>query len=254
MAKSGEISYLEMLGAEGITHAVNKPFSDDRCGQYMISLGAIRMLLPPPPARILDLGCGTGWTSCLLAKMGYDVVGQDISPDMIHYANVNKQHYQVQNCSFTVSDYEGLNYQDEFDGAVFFDCLHHAIDEDLALRKVAEALKPGGVCITHEPGEGHAKAEASRHAVEKFDVTEKDMPPYHIIDIAKKHGFKSSEVYPFPAHLVELFCFPQHQDAVKRKHKSGWKKIKDYLRGPYRNLARMMDKKDRNGGLVVLTR
>ena len=45
--------------------------------------------LPDPPARILDMGCGGGWTSIFFAKRGYEVVGQDISQDMIDvYAHV----------------------------------------------------------------------------------------------------------------------------------------------------------------------
>ena len=77
MPKAGEIAYLRVLGERGIQHAANKPFSDTNAGGFLIALGSIRLLLPPPPARILELGCGTGWVSCLLGKMGYEVVGQD---------------------------------------------------------------------------------------------------------------------------------------------------------------------------------
>ena len=34
-------------------------------------------VLPPQPARILDLGCGTGSISVLLAEMGHSVTGID---------------------------------------------------------------------------------------------------------------------------------------------------------------------------------
>jgi SAM-dependent methyltransferase len=164
MPKAGEITYLQLAGEASIEHATNKPFSDERCGQFLIALGAIRMRLPPPPARLLDLGCGTGWTSCLFAKMGYDVVGQDIAPDMIHYANVNKQRYQTPNVRFTVCDYEDMQFADEFDGAVFFDCLHHAEDERLALKMVYRALRPGGICVTHEPGGSAIQCHGKGHA------------------------------------------------------------------------------------------
>jgi SAM-dependent methyltransferase len=39
--------------------------------------------LPPPPARIADLGCGTGTLSVLLADAGYAVDGVDFSPEMV---------------------------------------------------------------------------------------------------------------------------------------------------------------------------
>jgi SAM-dependent methyltransferase len=43
-------------------------------------------LLPSPPARVADLGCGTGTLSVLLADEGFDVVGVDFSPEMLSRA------------------------------------------------------------------------------------------------------------------------------------------------------------------------
>ena len=40
-------------------------------------------VLPPAPARVADLGCGTGTLSVLLAELSYDVSGVDLSPKMI---------------------------------------------------------------------------------------------------------------------------------------------------------------------------
>ncbi|MFC6288114.1 class I SAM-dependent methyltransferase [Nocardioides sp. GCM10027113] len=43
-------------------------------------------LLPPAPARVADLGCGTGTLSLLLAEEGHDVDGVDFSPEMLRHA------------------------------------------------------------------------------------------------------------------------------------------------------------------------
>ena len=43
-------------------------------------------LLPPAPARVADLGCGTGTLSVLLADDGYAVDGVDFSPARVHRA------------------------------------------------------------------------------------------------------------------------------------------------------------------------
>lgn len=42
--------------------------------------------LPEPPARVADLGCGTGTLSVLLAEAGYEVDGLDFSPRMLALA------------------------------------------------------------------------------------------------------------------------------------------------------------------------
>ena len=43
-------------------------------------------LLPPAPARVADLGCGTGTLAGLLTEEGYDVTGVDLSPEMVRRA------------------------------------------------------------------------------------------------------------------------------------------------------------------------
>jgi len=45
--------------------------------------GAMRRLLPAPPARVLDAGAGTGFLSLLLARAGYRVTALDLAPSML---------------------------------------------------------------------------------------------------------------------------------------------------------------------------
>jgi SAM-dependent methyltransferase len=201
MAKQGEIDYLARIGPDVLRQVLRKPFSDANRHLHLMQLGAILSLLPPVPARLLDAGCGTGWTSLFYAKSGHDVVGVDIAPDMIEQANRLKEQERVENVRFVVYDYEDMPFDACFDAAVFYDALHHAVDEGLALRAVHRALAPGGVCVTSEPGRGHA-AEAAEVA-RRFGVTEKDMPPARIIAAGRRAGFRQFRVFPNTRHLVE---------------------------------------------------
>jgi len=204
MSKQGEIDYLRNLGEAAIQHAIHKPFSDAECPRYLAQMAAILAVLPPPPGRLLDLGCGTGWTSIFFAKAGYDVVGVDIAGDMIFYANQNRDEEGLDNLSYVESDYEDLNFHEEFDCAVFNDSLHHARDERLAIRRAFEALRPGGTCLTSEPGEGHQDTELAHEVTSKLQVTEKDMPPERIIALGKEAGFRSFRFFPIP--LASIPC------------------------------------------------
>ena len=47
--------------------------------------------LPPAPAHVADLGCGTGTLAVLLAQQGYDVHGIDLSPRMVEAARAKAQ-------------------------------------------------------------------------------------------------------------------------------------------------------------------
>ncbi|MEN8153635.1 MAG: class I SAM-dependent methyltransferase [Acidobacteriota bacterium] len=146
--------------------------------------------------KILDLGCGTGWTSIFFAKNGYEVIGVDIAEDSISYANKQKEIEKLDNLTFSVYDYEDLPFNEEFDVVIFFDSLHHSVDEFLAIKMAYRSLKKGGICITSEPGKGHSKQQNSIDAMNNFNVTEKDMPAGKIVKMAKRSGFKRYKVLP----------------------------------------------------------
>ena len=196
MTKQGEIDYFKNIGMEGIRHSLSKPFSDAYCGRYLMELGAVMLLLPPPPAKLLDLGCGTGWTSSFFSRRGYDVTGQDISEIAIDHANNKQQIEKLDHLRFVVGDYEDMHFDNEFDCVVFFDSLHHSGNEQDAIKMSYKALKFGGVCITSEPGIRHAESKMTIEAVKRHHVTERNMPPKRIIKAAKNAGFKAFEIYP----------------------------------------------------------
>lgn len=245
MSKEAEQNYLAITGEAGREHNLGKPFSDSGCGTNLASIGTIMTLLPEPPARILDMGCGGGWTSIFFAKRGYQVVGQDISQDMIDLANDNQERQSLGlPLSFVCRDYEHTAAQDEFDAVVFFDCLHHADDERAALASAYRALKPGGIVITHEPGEGHSVAPGSIAAMELYGVSERDMPPHLIIRHGRDIGFRSSRIYPMQDWLLELFYRHPIPD---RKSKAGRQREAWVMEAAFKP-------SDRASAIVVMTK
>jgi 2-polyprenyl-3-methyl-5-hydroxy-6-metoxy-1,4-benzoquinol methylase len=178
--KAGERAYYANIGPEGLKHAAGKPFSDSRCGVYLLDIGALLQLLEPPPRRVLDLGCGTGWTSRFLGKAGYEVTGLDISPEAVETARRLAEAEQLTTVRFVLGDYESFAAAGDYDYVLFYDALHHAEDERTAIATAWRALKPDGAVICFEPGSGHSRSKSSRRAVEEFGVHEKDKPPRKI--------------------------------------------------------------------------
>ena len=244
--KQGEIDYLSNIGEDEARSAFDKPFSKPTCAKNLIDLGLIMALLPQPPARLLDLGCGTGWTSSFFARRGYRVVGQDIAPDMIAFAERNRTRYEAQNLEFVLSDYESLNFAKPFDCAVFYDSLHHADDERAALESVYRALRPGGVLITHEPGAGHSESAEAREAMALYGVTEKDMPPAHIRDLCLGIGFSRFEFIPDPA-LTMMITQKINIVSFERVHLSLWHRMRHLLRF-------FTDREMKDGGVCIITK
>lgn len=202
MPRTGEITYYERLGAAGRKHAAGKPFSDADCGIYFQRMGALFSLLPPAPARLLECGCGTGWLAYFLSRRGYAVTATDVAPGAIELARANPVFQDGAVPSFQVADSEQLPFDSEFDAVVYFDSLHHAVDEQAAITSAFRALRPGGVCIALEPGRGHHKKSLEVEA--DHDVTEKDMPPAYIWQLGRRAGFKNYRVVPAPQYVGKV--------------------------------------------------
>lgn len=216
MPRPGEYTYLQQIGEEGRQHSVNKPFSDDETPRFFLDMGVIFSLLPKPPARVLDCGCGTGWLSYFLARKGYEVIGQDCSADAIALAKANPMFLKTGGAvDFVCSDFEGLNYNNEFDAIIFYASLHHSQEEDKAIQCAYNALKSGGIFIAIEPGSGHGKL--SEETIKKFDVGDRDMPPHLVVQHGKRVGFREFKVYQHAGQLSStLYQEPPHSAQLKK--------------------------------------
>ncbi len=197
MSKAAEISYVQNLAricgaspAEVERNLRLKPFTCERRGYHLMDIGQILKLMPPPPCRLLDLGCGSGWTSRMFALSGYDVTGSDICPDMIEIA---KRDGDLPCLRFIVHDWDSPMSCGPFDVAIIYDALHHATDVLAALRCAHASLRPGGLLITAEPGAGHETNAAQVSA--QFGTTEKDMPFAVQQEYMLRAGFRDIQQY-----------------------------------------------------------
>jgi SAM-dependent methyltransferase len=212
--KQGEREYFARIGPAGIRHATLKPFSEENCAANLAHLDALFHFLVPPPARIVEFGCGTGWLSLFLATRGYAVTGVDISPDAIAAARQQQELRGLTGVEFVVGDYEHPAAGEGFDYALFFDALHHAEDEQLAVQCAFDALRPGGAMIAFETREGHSETETSRRAVAEFGVHEKDMSCAKIAELGRRAGFRRHLVLPRAHETMRSLYRPSYAKAT----------------------------------------
>jgi SAM-dependent methyltransferase len=94
--------------------------------------------LPPPPARVLEVGCGQGELTVALAAAGHDVLGIDpLAPFGDHFRRIRL---------------EDLGDEEPFDAVVAARSLHPIRDLDQALDRVVELLLPEGALVLEELG------------------------------------------------------------------------------------------------------
>lgn len=105
-----------------------------------------RVLEPPPGGRLLDIGCGTGRLSNLLAARGYAVTGLDASEAYLQIAEGDAACLNVR-VDYRLQDMRTIGWEEEFDAVFcYFSSFGFFVDAENAdvLRRVARALKPGG--------------------------------------------------------------------------------------------------------------
>src|SRR3954466_11173760 len=61
-----------------------------------------------PGMKVLDLGCGDGTTALPEAKLGADVLGVDIAPNLVEAGNKRAKEQGLSNCKFQEGDASDL--------------------------------------------------------------------------------------------------------------------------------------------------
>lgn len=113
----------------------------DHYDKYLLSL------IPSEARCVLDIGCGLGRLSRLIAGKNRRVVGVDFAPRMIQRARAEND---LGNVTFIESDFLSSDFDGErFDCLVSVAALHH-MSYDEALPRMRELVRPGGRLILHD--------------------------------------------------------------------------------------------------------
>jgi len=132
---------------------------------YQFGESVLEVLNPQPGERILDLGCGTGYLTDQIHKLGAEVIGMDSSADMIEQA---KRNYP--DISFGVADAARFNFTEPFDAIFSNAVLHWVKNHDAMMKCVSQNLKPGGRFVAEMGGKGNVALliQATRSVLLKY--------------------------------------------------------------------------------------
>lgn len=128
---------------------------------------------------VLDLGPGPGYLSIALAKKCkmMDVIGVDLSPEMIKVAIKNVKRENLKNIKFQHSDIHALPFTDNYaDLVVSQGSLHHWQDPVQAFKEIYRVLKFQGSAFIND-----LRRDTSKKVIENvMNFIEEDFKPYFI--------------------------------------------------------------------------
>ncbi len=169
-------------------------------------LNILETMRLPPQARILEIGSGPGWVTEILLMLGFSVDALEPSSDLIAIAKercaalaVHYHHPGEPKVRFHQDTLERINFEEEsFDAILFFDVLHHVVDENLAVENSFRFLKRGG-CLgvvdpSWHPDYKNLETQMIGEMV-KFGTLENPFSTEYIDHLLNKAGFIEIERY-----------------------------------------------------------
>lgn len=160
----------------------------------------------PVQGKILEVGSGPGWVTEILLMLGFSVDALEPSADLIKIAQQRcsslAPHYRQSGpplVQFHQSTLEEVEFDEaRFDAILFFDVLHHVVNEEVALDKSFRFLKPGG-CLGVVEGAWHPDFKALERALvaemTKFGTLENPFSTEYLDYLLNKAGFVEVQRY-----------------------------------------------------------
>ncbi len=127
----------------------NRPWYERRLADALASVPDLHDRLSSPGARVLDVGCGAGWSTISLARAypGATLTGIDIDAPSVTMARDNARAAGVEDrVTFTHADAGGLAVE-MYDAAFAFECVHDMPRPVEVLAAVRRTLAPGAPLV-----------------------------------------------------------------------------------------------------------
>jgi SAM-dependent methyltransferase len=157
---------------------------------YEFALSQLR-----PEDRVLDLGCGTGYGTAILAERCAEVTGVDYSTEAVGYA---AEHYGSPKCTFREGNALNTGLPDgSVDAVCSVQVIEHIEDQEGFVKEVLRVLAPGGRFVVATPN----KATYSPDADVGFAYHHKEYRGQELADFLSRH-FSSVRLYGLFAKSV----------------------------------------------------
>ncbi|MGH7628532.1 MAG: class I SAM-dependent methyltransferase [Gemmatimonadales bacterium] len=126
----------------------------------------LRAVPVPPGARLLEVGCGAGFSAEYLRGRRIRFCGVDYSERLIAYA---RAHFARPDTRFEAVNLKDFRDEEGFNVVFMIGVLHHVDEVESAVRQLVALLRPGGWLVVNEPQPANALICAARQVRKRLD-------------------------------------------------------------------------------------
>jgi ubiquinone/menaquinone biosynthesis C-methylase UbiE len=188
--------------------------------------------------RVLDLGCGHGMASVVLARRGATVTACDLSPGYLREARARADANGVV-VRLVAANAERLPFADGTFERVWGNAILHHLDVPEAAAEIERVLRPGGVAVLCEPWAGNRWLNWARRALpypgKQRTVDETPLTPLHLAQFRARFPSLRVRGYQFLSMLGRVVRRPaliaglRWSDALLFRHLPGWQRYCRYV-------------------------
>jgi ubiquinone/menaquinone biosynthesis C-methylase UbiE len=196
------MEYLDMLAKLGIGNA--------HPGGFAATLEQFEQYPLPANSRILEVGCGTGRTSCYVAAQGHEVIGIDIRPDMIAKAKKRAENENV-SIQFLVGDASSLPFPNESFDIILVESVSIFTDISKTFAEYYRVLRTGGKLFDREMIQQKRMPAEIKEEISQFYNLNKLWDMNEWSAFANTVGFTHSQIdgpFLFPNSSEDLNKYP----------------------------------------------
>jgi ubiquinone/menaquinone biosynthesis C-methylase UbiE len=197
----------------------------------------------PKNAKILDLCCGYGRHTYLLAKSGnYHMTGLDLSADYLDIAKTKFSHPHV---TYVKGDMRNIPYENNFDAVInlftSFGFFEDDEENETVIKQVYKALKPGGVFLLDYENKFYfvnndvfrKERYWEKVSKDKYLLFENEFDAENEREIFKVHVLEKGILKETSGYNIRLYSFPEIKKMLAGNHFEIMQTWGDYQGNPY---------------------
>jgi SAM-dependent methyltransferase len=148
-------------------------------------------------ARVLEIGCGAGFSAAYLQGHYRRYVGVDYSTELIDLARRYNAHPEA---AFHVADAARFQPGERFDLVFMIGVLHHFDDIGELLMRIRAWLEPGGLLVANEPHSGNPAVRLARRIRKRIDPSyssdQRELSAHELRSQLSRAGFEQVKIVP----------------------------------------------------------